>query len=145
LTSAASRVVKAAGGVRTQLSVLGAPSVSLGRTLFVGNNGIVDPTCGDLSRPCRSISQAILNADNGDTILVGAGRYGDINGNGSEDLGDETSGFNTGCMICIDKSLTILSRCGACGNTAVCDQPSAAVTVMPDGKTQKLIETWVRK
>ena len=52
-------------------------------TLHVANNGIDSDTCGAGSAPCRSISRAIVNAAAGDTIVVGPGRYGDLNGDGS--------------------------------------------------------------
>src|ERR1700745_72037 len=54
-----------------------------GATLWATNNGTDTPTCGNVSKPCRSISQAIENANAGDTIWVGAGRYGNISGDGS--------------------------------------------------------------
>src|SRR5512132_1509340 len=50
-------------------------------TLTVANNGLDSDTCGSSAAPCRSISQAIDNASEGDTLVVGPGRYGDLNGN----------------------------------------------------------------
>src|SRR5262247_2574920 len=49
--------------------------------LSVANNGIDSTTCGSSGAPCRSISQAIAHASEGDTVVVGPGRYGDLNGN----------------------------------------------------------------
>jgi len=51
-------------------------------TLNVANNGVDSDICGAASAPCRSISQAIANAADGDTVVVGPGRYGDLNGDG---------------------------------------------------------------
>ena len=51
--------------------------------LYVTNNGVDNQACGTKAAPCRSISQAIAYAKDGDKILVGPGRYGDLNGNGS--------------------------------------------------------------
>ncbi len=83
-----------------------------GRALRVANNGIDTPDCG-LSHPCRSIGQAITNADEGDTILVGPGRYGDLNANGIfGDPGEERLD-SEGCLVCITKSLVVVSTQGA--------------------------------
>src|SRR5687768_2789620 len=49
--------------------------------VHVANNGVDTSTCGARDDPCRSITQAIANAKAGDTLLVGPGRYGDVNGN----------------------------------------------------------------
>jgi hypothetical protein len=43
-------------------------------------DGVDSAACGSPKSPCRSISQAIENASDGDTIEVGAGRYGSISG-----------------------------------------------------------------
>lgn len=56
-------------------SAIATASVSA-RTLWVTNDGADSATCGSRPRPCRSISQAIENAADGDTIWVGAGHYG---------------------------------------------------------------------
>jgi hypothetical protein len=83
--------------------------------LFVGNEGSDSDTCGYEWQRCRSISQAIRNAHDGDTILVGPGLYGDVNGDGgisSNDPGEELSPLCF-CLVYIDKRLTILSEQGA--------------------------------
>jgi len=81
-------------------------------TLNVANYGVDSGACGPvLGTPCRSISQAITNAMAGDTILVGPGRYGDLDGNGSLGGTGEESGA-TG-MIDVNKTLIILSTMGA--------------------------------
>jgi parallel beta-helix repeat protein len=86
-------------------------------TLHVADNGTDNPACGDRSVPCRSISQAIINASEGDTILVGPGRYGDLNSDGDfDDPGEEAARLDCGtsaAVICIDKRLTVLSTNGA--------------------------------
>lgn len=84
--------------------------------LYVTNNGVDTQACGTKEAPCRSISQAIAYAKDGDRILVGPGRYGDINGNGSfSDSGDESAEFNFGCfcMIKVNKSIKLKSSDGA--------------------------------
>ncbi|HVM60714.1 MAG TPA: right-handed parallel beta-helix repeat-containing protein [Verrucomicrobiae bacterium] len=93
---------------------LAASSVRAGTTLFVANNGSDSTTCGSATSPCRSVSQAIHNAGNGDIIIVGSGVYGDVDQSGFSGLGDE-AGPNTSCncMINIDKDVTIVSRDGA--------------------------------
>lgn len=83
-------------------------------TLHVANNGVDSPTCGDKDSPCRSISQAIVNASAGDRIVVGPGRYGDLNGNGTfGEPGEEAAEADCSCMIKVDKPLKLESRDGA--------------------------------
>lgn len=82
----------------------------------VANEGTDNSGCGAVERPCRSISQAITNATEGDVILVGPGRYGDLNRDGDfVDPGEESAevGFGCYCMLNIAKRLTIVSRAGA--------------------------------
>lgn len=87
------------------------------KVLYVTNTGVDQLTCGTVQAPCRSISQTIANATVGDTLLVGPGRYGDINEDGDfDDPGDEAgtvdeSGFVS--LITVDKQLTLLSQAGA--------------------------------
>ena len=93
-------------------------------TLSVANNGIDSATCGTKDDPCRSISQAIAHASEGDTIVVGPGLYGDLNGNGLfSEPGEEVAEVNFGCvcMIKVTKRLTLVSS------------DSAAVTVLDVG------------
>jgi hypothetical protein len=59
---------------------------------YVANNGVDSATCGTLAAPCRSITRAIAHAVAGDTIVVGPGRYGDIDEDGhstTRDLGSD--------------------------------------------------------
>lgn len=81
-------------------------------THVVDNAGVDAPECGTKKAPCRSISQAIDNARGGDTIVVGPGRYGDLDGQPGRGPGDEAlpNGVD---MIVVDKPLTIVSRDGA--------------------------------
>jgi hypothetical protein len=81
-------------------------------TFSVTNYGMDSSTCGSSAHPCRSISQAIENASDHDTIWVGAGHYGDLNGDGNfADPGDEHA--TADCVICVTKSLHIYSFNGA--------------------------------
>jgi hypothetical protein len=92
-------------------------------TLWATNDGLDSSSCGSHATPCRSISQAIENAAPNDTIEVGAGRYGDISGDGTfSHSGDEhpqlLSQFRApfdvnGCIICVTKPLQIFSAHGA--------------------------------
>ncbi|MET0498101.1 MAG: hypothetical protein ABW106_07515 [Steroidobacteraceae bacterium] len=98
------------------LAMISSSAHADGATFRVANNGIDTSICGGSTRPCRSISQAMENAAPGDTILVGMGRYGDINGNGSlYDPGDEKGGVDMGCMVCVTKPLKLVSESGAVG------------------------------
>ncbi len=38
------------------------------RTLYVANNAVDSPGCGTSAEPCRSISQAIANAQSGEVL-----------------------------------------------------------------------------
>src|SRR3569833_1363489 len=88
------------------------------RTLFVTSDGADSGSCGAQASACRSISQGMENAVAGDTILVGAGRNGNISGSPSyTGSGDEhphqlTLRGTTGCIVCIDKPISIYSLHG---------------------------------
>jgi hypothetical protein len=93
-------------------------------SLTVTNYGTDSSSCGSTTSPCRSISQAIENAASGDTIWVGAGHYGDLNGDGNFDApGSEhatvfTQGFDyDACVVCIVKTVKIYSYNGAAETT----------------------------
>jgi hypothetical protein len=88
-------------------------------SILVTNFGTDSSSCGSSASPCRSISQAIENASSGETIYVGAGRYGDVSGTGTfTGPGDEhaqpASGqFDySGCVVCISKAVQIYSLNG---------------------------------
>jgi hypothetical protein len=90
-------------------------------TQYVANNGIDSPACGSIQDPCRTISRGIANAQNGDRIIVGPGRYGDLNRNGVlGETGEETGGCPGGgggpsklCVLDISKSVQVQSRDGS--------------------------------
>lgn len=86
-----------------------------GAILHVASNGIDGASCGGKTSPCRSISQAIANVSDGDRIVVGPGRYGDLNGDSDfMDTGDEAAEFGgCVCMIKVDKSISLESSDGA--------------------------------
>src|SRR5205085_4849389 len=83
-------------------------------TLTVSNHGVDSSTCGAATDPCRSISQAIINAPTGAQIVVGPGRYGDLNGDGIFGGDGEEKGTPASClcMLNIDKRVTLISRDG---------------------------------
>jgi parallel beta-helix repeat protein len=86
------------------------------RRLHVENNGVDSTTCGDARSPCRSISQGIENASPGDTVLVGPGQYGDLDGDGLlASPGEEHGQIGTGCVciVFVTKQVTLLSTDGA--------------------------------
>ena len=90
-----------------------------GRSLYVATDGTDSASCGAQANACRSISQGLDNAVDGDTILVGAGRYGNISGSTSySGPGDEHPQtltnyyFVTGCIICIEHAFSIYSLHG---------------------------------
>jgi hypothetical protein len=81
-----------------------APAVPL--TMRVTTTGVDGPTCGTAT-PCRTIARAIANAATGDTIQVGPGLYGDLDGDGIADPGEEPQ------FIFVNKAVKILSDLGA--------------------------------
>lgn len=84
------------------------------RTIRVASNGDDTSPCGDRGDPCRSISHGIFNAVPGDTVLVGPGRYGDLNGDGSlGGVGEETGDFSNSAILHVDTAVRIISTHGA--------------------------------
>jgi hypothetical protein len=86
------------------------------RVLWVANDGVDSIHCGAKTDQCRSISQAIENASDGDTINVGLGRYGDLNDDEDfDDPGEEHARLipgGGGCIVCIDKAVHVFSLHG---------------------------------
>lgn len=84
------------------------------KTLAVAVHGTDDATCGGKATPCRSIARAIANAAAGDSIVVGPGRYGDLDGDGVlGEAGEEPAPDGVSHMLLIDKALSVTSRDGA--------------------------------
>src|SRR5438034_982011 len=122
--------------ITTLLGISAAPVDAA--TLNVANNGIDSDTCGAVSAPCRSVSRAIVNAAAGDTIVVGPGRYGDLNGDGNfGGPGEEAGPAGCGCMIEVNKRLTLQSSDGA--GVTILDAASLTevhgISVRADGVT----------
>jgi len=113
-------------------------AISARRHISVANNGVDTSHCGGEATPCRSINQAFSIAQNGDTILVGPGLYGDLNDDGDFDDPGEEHGSNI-CLICINnKAISIYSTDGAEATTIfTSDNPSSgpdlAVDIRGDG------------
>jgi hypothetical protein len=108
-----------------------------GNTLHIANNGVDSPACGAEESPCRSISQGIVNATDGDTLLVRPGKYGDNDGSGSidrpgEEFGTTIPGSEAG--VYVNKRLTIISTAGAEATAINMNATSlAAVQIAADG------------
>lgn len=105
--------------------------------LWVTNDGADSSSCGSQTTPCRSISQGIENASDGDTIEVGAGHYGNVSGNVNyTGPGDEHPRTDAGCIVCITKGLSIFSLHGA-AVTVIDSLPSTpfgtTVMILSDG------------
>ena len=82
-------------------------------TLFVGVTGSDAAPCGAKS-PCRSISRALALAAEGDRIVVGPGRYGDLDGDGVlGEAGEETPTPGCGCMLAVNKPVSLTSSHGS--------------------------------
>jgi parallel beta-helix repeat protein len=125
------------------VAISAAPTHAATTTWWVTNQGVDSASCGARPKPCRSISAAIEKASNGDVIEVGAGLYGDLNGDGAFTApGEEHFGTNFAgrtCIVCVDKAIKILSLHGAddtiidAGNSRRPD-PSAS-----DGKVDSVV------
>ena len=72
-------------GMATALLLSGLAVDVAAATLYARTNGTDTAGCGSSSHPCRTISAAVRAAADGDRIVVGPGRYGDLNGNGVVD------------------------------------------------------------
>ena len=84
-------------------------------TWFVADTGTDAGGCGVVATtPCRSITQAIANAIDGDTISVASGRYGDLNYNGIlGEAGEENGSPGCSCVLLVDKAVIVISSGGA--------------------------------
>ena len=101
-------------------------------TRYVAANGIDLGNCGTLTLPCRSITQGIAVANAGDRILVGPGRYGDLNRNGTfGEPNEEPSEQNTGCqcMIHVTKRVSLESTAGAVATIIDATGAQAAIRI----------------
>jgi hypothetical protein len=96
------------------LCALAAPLAADAATLYVAANGTNAPGCGTPATPCRTIGRAIQLATDGDRIVVGPGRYGDVNRDRFGDP-DEDHVANTApeAVVYVDKRVTLESSAGA--------------------------------
>ncbi|HTO06264.1 MAG TPA: hypothetical protein VMR86_04330 [Myxococcota bacterium] len=94
-----------------------AAGAASGKTLNVSMHGVDSAGCGSPTSPCRTIAMGISEAAAGDTVLVGPGLYGDIDGNGDfTSAGEEPAELGEGsclCVVRVDKRITLRSRDGA--------------------------------
>lgn len=105
-----------------------------GRLLWVLTTGVDRPSCGKTYQDaCRSISRAIMTAVDGDTLVVGAGRYGDLRGDGTfSQPGDERPAC--GSIVCVNKKVRIFSKYGATLTTiAGAGAADATVRILSSG------------
>ncbi len=95
-------------------------------TLNVAAGGIDGDGCGSKALPCRSITRAIALAVDGDKILVGPGRYGDLDADGTRgETGEEGSASG---LVLVDKRVAIESTQGAA--TTLIDAAGAPVNAV---------------
>src|SRR5262249_25629681 len=89
--------------VALAVALSGSLAAAYGATLYVENNGVDGAGCGTIkTNACRSISPATAFAIAGDRIIVGPGRYGDLNRNHTlGETGEETPSSGCGCMLSI--------------------------------------------
>jgi parallel beta-helix repeat protein len=85
-------------------------------TVYVAGNGIDDVNCGSKALPCRSITMGMEQAPDHGTVVVGPGRYGDLDGDGQlSSPGEEYGGIGAGCncVVLIRRPMTVISSHGA--------------------------------
>jgi hypothetical protein len=83
--------------------------------VYVATGGVDTLGCGSRLEPCQSISRAILLSRDGDTVIVGAGRYGDANSDGDlDDPGDEAGPIASGChcVVLVNKAVRLETQDG---------------------------------
>jgi hypothetical protein len=100
---------------------------------WVSNRGIDTPSCGNTTdNACRSISQAIENAVEGEVIAVLAGHYGDLNADGDlDDPGEEhLQPTAPASAIYVSKRVTVMSKGGA--EQTVIDIPQLVNPSVPE-------------
>ncbi len=110
------------------IAALGSPVEAA--TIFVANNGVDPPgcvplscvvapcRCGTKTAPCRSITCGIITAAPGDTVVVGPGKYGDLDGDGfpGDSTGEEAPEFSSpgcDCLLALNKAVSLQSSNGA--------------------------------
>jgi hypothetical protein len=91
---------------------LASGGIASAATVYVANNGLDVPGCGTAEAPCRSISAGIAAAAVDDTVLVRAGKYGDLDGDDAlGGPGEETGNYNG--TLFINKRVKVISSDGA--------------------------------
>jgi hypothetical protein len=93
--------------------LLGVAAPTRAASVYVANDGLDGPSCGAKKSPCRSIRRGVVNAADGDTVIVGPGRYGDLNGDGVLSGPGEEIPTGCSCMLAIDKPVSVVSSDGA--------------------------------
>jgi hypothetical protein len=81
------------------------------KTVYVANDGLDGAACGAKTAACRSITQGIAHAAAGDTVLVGPGRYGDLDADGT--LGEPGEEAGAAAVVDVDKAVRVYSSDGA--------------------------------
>jgi len=100
----------------TVVLVCANPFAADAATRYVADSGFDAANCGiDLATACRSITKAIALAAPLDIVLVGPGRYGDLNRNGAlgDIAGEETGSPGCSCVLSINKNVIVISSAGA--------------------------------
>lgn len=116
------------------LSMGAAQAMAAGTTLWVANNGLDTATCGSRAAPCRSIGRGIERAAAGDTVLVGPGKYGDINKDGL--LGGPGEEISSGtAAVRVGKAIRVVSSAGAALTTIDAGGQWWTVDIDSDGVT----------
>ena len=110
-------------------------------TLHVETNGVDSDACGSVASPCRSITQAILNARTDDWILVGPGRYGNLDHDVTVgEPGEEgRDAFFCQCLVSVYKRLAVLSVGGATVTIIDANTNSPLGTDLPTFKGVRIV------
>jgi hypothetical protein len=113
-----SRAIARALSISFTLFLATAPSAALAASVYVAANGADSGSCGAKDAPCRSISQGIANSAVGGSVVVGPGRYGDLDDDGVlGETGEEpvpgACAIGDDCLIHVNKQVTVTSQAGA--------------------------------
>ena len=101
-----------AGFLFTAGLTLATAAMASAASIYVASHGTDSGSCGTKADPCRTIGKGIDQATVGGTVIVGPGRYGDLDEDGTlGEAGEETPGAVglQDCMVPIDKQVTVVS------------------------------------
>jgi parallel beta-helix repeat protein len=118
--------IRTSARICAAIIALALPLRALAETVRVAGYGVDGPGCGSAKAPCETLGYAIALSAAGDTVLVGPGYY--------QEPGAPCGA--TAAMVCVDKSIRVLSTDGAASTVVDADvgafAPDAVAVLAPD-------------